>query len=143
MRNAVTDSLVLHLAHPNPVEWSTLFTAASHELGGLPLVPYTQWVDRLTQSARADGRDAEASVQQVARSPALRILDFFQEAGLFADVDAGAASAKEGREAMGTRRLALDRACSTSATLSELKATPLDADNVKSWIAYWRDAKFF
>lgn len=140
MRNADTSSPVLHLAHPNPVAWSTLFAAASRELGGLPLVPYTEWVDRLTQSAHADGRDAEASVQQVTKNPALRILDFFQEAGADADADAGA---KEGREAMGTRRLALDRACCASPTLSGLKSAPLDADNVRSWIAYWKDAKFF
>lgn len=136
MRNADTASPVLHLAHPNPVAWSTLFTAASQELCDLPLVPYTEWVDRLTQSAHAQNRDAEASAQQVARIPALRILDFFQEAGADAD-------AKEGREAMGTRRLALDRACCASPTLSGLKSAPLDEDNVRSWIAYWKDAKFF
>lgn len=150
MRNTTSGSLVLHVAHPHPVAWSTLFTAASHALDGIPLVPYTEWLARLTQSARAEGLDAEASVQLVARSPALRILDFFQEAGQFADVDAdadgagaGAGSAREGREAMGTRRLALDRACRASPTLSALKRTPLNAENVRSWIAYWRAAKFF
>lgn len=148
MRNTTSGSPVLHLAHPHPVAWSTLFTAASHALDGIPLVPYTEWLARLTQSARAEGLDAEASVQLVARSPALRILDFFQEAGQFADADAdgagaGAGSAREAREAMGTRRLALDRACRASLTLSALKRTPLNEENVRSWIAYWRAAKFF
>lgn len=145
MRNTTSSSPVLHLAHPHPVAWSTLFTAASHALDGIPLVPYTEWFARLTQSARAEGLDAEASVQLVARSPALRILDFFQEAGHFADAgaDAGAGSAREGREAMGTRRLAFDRACRASPTLSGLKSAPLNAENVRSWIAYWRAAKFF
>lgn len=131
MRNALTASPVLHLAHPHPVAWSTLFTAASHELSGLPLVPYAEWVDRLTKSA--DGLGTVTTVQQAENNPALRIIDFFQAAGALTD---------EGREAMGLRRLALDRACSASPTLSGLKDKPLDGDNVRSWITYWRDAGF-
>lgn len=129
MRNA--SSPVLHLAHPHPVSWSSLFTAASQELSNLPLVPYREWVDRLTKSA--EGLDTAAAVQQVENNPALRIIDFFQAAGTLTD---------EGREAMGIRRIALDRACSASATLSGLKDKPLDGENVKSWIAYWREAGF-
>lgn len=137
MRN--TDHPVLHLAHPRPVAWSTLFSAVAQELGDLPLVPYREWVDRLAQSAGS-------SVQQVANSPALRLLDFFQAARAyaFAGSDSGLqVGAKEGREAMGLRRLALDRACHASATLSRLKDTPLDGQNAKSWIEYWEAVGFF
>lgn len=124
---------VMHLAHPHPIAWGTLFRQAAHALD-VPLVPYSEWVDRLTKSA--EGLDTEAAVQLTEKNPALRILDFFQACSVFTDTE-------EGREAMGLRRLALDRACGASATLAGLKGTPLGEQDVRSWIAYWRAVRFF
>lgn len=145
MRNVVADAedpltttntataTVMHLAHPHPVAWGTLFRQAAHALD-VPLVPYSEWVDRLTKSA--EELDTEATVQLTERSPALRILDFFQACSVFTDTE-------EGREAMGLRRLALDRACGASTTLAGLKSSPVGGEDVKSWIAYWRAVGFF
>lgn len=145
MRNVVADAevpltttttataTVMHLAHPHPVAWGTLFRQAAHALD-IPLVSYSDWVDRLTKSA--EGLDTEAAVQLTEHSPALRILDFFQACNIVTGTE-------EEREAMGLRRLALDRACSASATLAGLKGTPLGREDVKSWIAYWRAVGFF
>lgn len=142
MRNAVavaddtlsatntTTATVMHLAHPHPIAWGTLFRQAAHALD-VPLVPYLEWVDRLTKSA--EGLDTEAAVQLTERCPALRILDFFQACSI-------ATGTGEGREAMG---LALDRACGASATLSGLRDTPLGGVDVEGWIAYWRAVGFF
>lgn len=129
----IATATVMHLAHPHPVAWATLFRQVAHELD-VPLVPYVEWVDRLTKSA--EGLDTEAAVQLTERSPALRILDFFQACSI-------ATGTGEGREAMGLRRLALDRACGASATLSGLKSTPLGGLDVEGWIAYWRAVGFF
>lgn len=145
MRNAVAvadDTLsatntstatVMHLAHPHPIAWGTLFRQAAHALD-VPLVPYSEWVDRLTKSA--EGLDTEAAVQLTERCPALRILDFFQACSITTGTG-------EGREAMGLRRLALDRACGASTTLAGLKSSPVGGEDVKSWIAYWRAVGFF
>lgn len=69
MRNAdaATGSPVLHLAHPHPDTWSTLFTTAFQELSSLPIVPYGEWVKRLTKSAEGLDTGAVAAVQQAER----------------------------------------------------------------------------
>ena len=131
MRNATKG--VLHLAHPNPVSWTTLFSSASDDLK-LPLVSYSEWLSKLSKST--DGLETEATVSLTERSPALRILDFFVASGNYNDD-------KKGREAMGLRRLELINAVASSPNLQKENVLALGAENVKAWISYWRSCGFF
>lgn len=42
---------VLHLTSPRPVSWSTLFTSVTEQLG-VPLIPASEWLAKLGQSAQ-------------------------------------------------------------------------------------------
>ncbi|KAJ7066919.1 hypothetical protein C8F01DRAFT_1340925 [Mycena amicta] len=55
----------LHLIHPQPTQWNTLFRPISLALG-VPLVPYPEWFARLRATAA------------FANSPALKLLDMFE-----------------------------------------------------------------
>lgn len=115
---------MLHLAHSNTVSWTTIFSAASEELN-IPLVSYSEWLDRLSRSA--EGLDSSDSVYLIERSPALRILDFFRASDVHGNETIG-------REAMGLRCLDLSLLISSSTSLEDIR--PL------SWISYWRN-RFF
>lgn len=123
---------MLHLAHPEPIPWTTIFSAASDELK-IPLVSYSEWFDRLSRSA--DGLDSSASVSMMERSPALRIVDFFWASEAYGNE-------KKGREAMGLRRLDLSLAISSTSCLNKEKVPPLTAKDARSWISYWRSIGF-
>jgi hypothetical protein len=58
---------MLHLAHQKPVPWNLLFGYMAAVLG-VKLVPYANWLLRLTAS------ETETTVRQ---NPALRLLDFY------------------------------------------------------------------
>lgn len=125
-----TSHKVLHLAHPNTVPWTTIFSAASEELK-IPLVSYSEWFDRLSRSAV--GLDSSASVSMMERSPALRILDFFRASEAYGNE-------KKGREAMGLRRLDLSLARNSSPSLKKVRS--LAEEDARSWISYWKSIGF-
>ncbi|KAI5119730.1 hypothetical protein M0805_008660 [Coniferiporia weirii] len=133
MRNSRVQ--VLHLAHPNPVSWASLFGPISVDLG-IPLVPYADWLARLEESRTAGSSgdvgindDADAKV-----NPAILIIDFFRSAAF--------ASQKDG-EAMGLKRLALDGALRVSQAMRDAGAQSLSIESVRQWVAYWKKIEFF
>lgn len=130
MRNS--SHRVLHLAHPNPAAWTAIFSAASDELR-IPLVPYSEWFKKLSQTA--EGLNTASSVSLMERSPALRILDFFQASNVFGN-------GSEGREAMGLRRLDLSLAISSSPSIKKENIPSLAGENARSWISYWKSIGF-
>ena len=119
---------VVHLAHPRPVLWSTIFEAFSTILN-IPLVPYTEWVARLEKSGEVLATaSAEEEATAIRNNPALRLIEFFR--GISMDVD----PSKE----MGLPSLSLDEAKNASKTLRDEKLCPLSVADVKQWISYWR-----
>ncbi|PSR76147.1 hypothetical protein PHLCEN_2v8645 [Hermanssonia centrifuga] len=121
-----TDVRYLHLAHPHPVNWSTIANPIATELD-LPLVPYTEWLSLLTKSRK--GLESKIEQEVVKVNSALKLLDFFTQISL----------APESRE-MAMPRLDLSQARSNSPALNEVK--PLSADIALKWISYWRHSGF-
>ncbi len=120
------DVRYLHLAHPHPVDWSTIANPIATELD-LPLVPYTEWLSMLTKSGK--GLESKLEQEVVKVNSALKLLDFFTQISLEPD----------SRE-MAIPRPDLSQARSNSSALDELK--PLSADIVLKWISYWRHSGF-
>ncbi|KAI5119729.1 hypothetical protein M0805_008659 [Coniferiporia weirii] len=136
MRNSHVQ--VLHLVHPNPVSWASLFGPISADLG-IPLVPYAKWLARLEESRAAGLRedvplavggnvDAGAKV-----NPAVFIIDFFRGVVFESQQDG---------EAMGLKRLSLDGALRVSQTMRDAGAHPLSIESVRQWVAYWKKVGF-
>ncbi|KAK0453913.1 hypothetical protein EV421DRAFT_2007167 [Armillaria borealis] len=105
---------IMHLVHPKPVSWSTLARFASQELN-VKLVPYTHWLETLENSA------LDATVL-----PAMRILPHYKRCAKTTGL--------RNREAFGLPRL------STILT-QEASIPPLDENEVRNWLQYWREAK--
>ncbi|KAL5513471.1 hypothetical protein ACEPAH_3870 [Sanghuangporus vaninii] len=121
---------VLHLAHPHPVSWSSVFQAASQELQ-LPLVPYNDWFRALTSDEQS--LDVMRSVDLLTKNPALRIVDFFRRP--VENMDAHG-------ETLGMRPIALHEALKNSVTLRRMQEMPLSDVDVKKWIAAWSCSGF-
>lgn len=127
------DSLypVLHLAHPRPVSWSSVIVPISKALS-LPLVPYSEWLERL-QASRVEG-NAESEVKSMQVNPALMLVDFFSHAM--------SAEAQEEEEAMGMRTLDMSRAVEVAPALSEQRLSKLGEKDAVAWVGYWRKIGF-
>ncbi|KAI0759162.1 hypothetical protein BC629DRAFT_1584384 [Irpex lacteus] len=71
-RNVPTELSPLHLAHPRPILWNTLFepVRAKYNLG---LVPYNHWFAKLAASAE----DITEMSTVLALNPAVKLLSFF------------------------------------------------------------------
>lgn len=126
MRNA--DHKVLHLAHPTPVSWASVFSAAADDLR-IPLVPFSEWFDKLSRTA--DSLDTNSAVSLAERSPAIRILDFFRASSVYGNK-------QKGREAMGLRRFDLSFAINSSSSLKKEKISSLSGESARLWISYWK-----
>ncbi|OCB92288.1 acetyl-CoA synthetase-like protein [Sanghuangporus baumii] len=128
LRNSVAP--VLHLAHPHPVPWSSVFQVASQELQ-LPLVPYNDWFRALTSDDQS--LDVIRSVDLLTKNPALRIVDFFRTP---------VENTEAYGEALGMRSLALNEALNNSVILRRMQEMPLSDVDVKKWIAAWSSSGF-
>ncbi|KAG6837399.1 putative NRPS-like protein biosynthetic cluster [Arthromyces matolae] len=115
--------MFLHLCHPRPVSWSTVFTLISRILK-IPLVGYSTWLEALEdiESRANGGRDLGCE-----QPPALRLLDFFQSAGR--------AVSSEKTEAFGFPRLSMEVALSVT---SAIDLPPLGEEDVTLWLKYWK-----
>ena len=76
MRNS--SSRYLHLVHPRPIQWESVISAVQKDLN-LPLVPYGQWLASLERVKADPGSQDENEL--ITRYPALKILEFFADAG--------------------------------------------------------------
>jgi hypothetical protein len=118
----------VHLAHPRPVPWSTVFDAFCSLLI-VPIVPYSEWLSRLEESQAITTAPTEAPIEALQNNPALRLIGFFRS-----DV-IGLASTKG-------ISLSLDEAQKASETLSVDKLAQLGIEDVKRWVDYWRSTGF-
>ncbi|KAK0190677.1 hypothetical protein F5146DRAFT_564151 [Armillaria mellea] len=105
---------IMHLVHPNPVSWSTLTRCASQELN-VKLVSYTHWLKALESSA------SDATVL-----PAMRLLPHYKRIAKCIGL--------RNREAFGLPRL-------STTSIQEASIPPLDENEVRNWLQYWRSAK--
>jgi hypothetical protein len=111
----------IHLVHPRPVPWRTVFEPFADMLG-VPLVPYDEWLQRLEQSA-ASG----------AESPAVRLLGFFK----------GARLEEGGRgDAMGFPRLETKETVIRAPKALGSGLEILGPEDVQRWIGHWRRKRF-
>ncbi|KAF8908295.1 acetyl-CoA synthetase-like protein [Mucidula mucida] len=99
-----------HIVHPRPVPWSSLSKTISEELG-VKLVPYTEWLDLMLGSRE----------ETVASR---KLLTFFEENAQVLDYD--------NRDAFGMPHIVL------SSSLKVRDIHPLNEDDVRRWMAYWR-----
>ncbi|KAL1938320.1 hypothetical protein VTO73DRAFT_11771 [Trametes versicolor] len=109
---------VLHLSAPRPVPWNTVFGPIAEWLG-VPLVPPSEWLAKLRESAKA----AESGPKVGAHDSAHNLLPFFEAA-------------------MSIKELKFDngKAVTVSKALAELQ--PLGKDDALKWLQFWKDAKF-
>ena len=114
---------ILHLTHPNPVPWANLIAPISSRLK-LPLVPFSEWMQRL----RASAVNTDTGVQD--GNPALNLLDVFEQ---------GEKAVAE-KEAMGLRTLDMSRAVEAAPMLGVMKT--LSDEDVERWLSYWMEVKF-
>jgi len=115
---------IVHLAHPRPVLWSTLFEAFS-EILNIPLVPFAEWLARLEKSREALATaSTEEEAKAIRNNPALQLILFFRD--VFS------------KEAMGLPSLSLDEAKKASETLRNENFCPLSVADVELWVSYWR-----
>lgn len=108
---------VLHLVHPKPIPWKTVFVTFSKALR-VPLVPFQEWLGRLTAFGEAHpegGREV----------PALRLIEFYKSLG------------NMGFDAMvNIESLSTTKAQSISPTLRNMP--PLKDTDADKWLAYWK-----
>jgi hypothetical protein len=115
---------IVHLAHPRPVLWSTLFEAFSDTLN-IRLVPFSEWLARLERSREAlTTASAEEEAKAIRNNPALQLIHFFR--------------AVYSKEATGLPSLSLDEAKKASETLRDDNLCPLSVVDVELWVSYWR-----
>ncbi|THH14562.1 hypothetical protein EW146_g5781 [Bondarzewia mesenterica] len=128
-RNA--ESSIVHLVHPRPVPWSTLFSALSSELK-IPVIPYAEWLARLDKSAQelAGGMDAD----DLRHNPALKLLDWYHSAfvgGNGRNVDA-----------LGFPKLDMTRALKESPKLASPDLPMMGEADARLWVRYWKSIGF-
>jgi hypothetical protein len=154
---ADTPERVLNVAHPRPIEWSSMMGSVADELvrhgitkGHLPLVETSGWFAKLSETS--EGADearlkhivcilllSSASLAHLTFQPAIKLLDFFR-----AQADADVAARAVGMadcEAGGLTTLATAKAQRASRTVRELES--LGSEEVGRWIGYWQTAGLF
>ncbi|KAJ7360820.1 putative aminoadipate reductase [Mycena albidolilacea] len=103
----------VNLVHPRPVPWDFVMSTLASTVQ-LPLTPFADWVQQL------QARSARATAEDIERIPGIKLLDFFK-----------AAVAGAGNTAFSTLK-----AQAISQSMKTLE--PLDEDDVKHWMHYWK-----
>lgn len=110
---------VLHVVHPQPASWHTLFSRMSEVLK-VSLVTYEEWVRCLRERLTSCSKNDLESI------PALKLLDFFEEVALHLN---------PATHAMVATEVSVKQAVAGSQALATAKAlTPEDAER---WLSYW------
>ncbi|KAL7278804.1 hypothetical protein ACG7TL_007815 [Trametes sanguinea] len=111
------DEPILHLASPRPAAWQDVFGPLAEELG-VPLVPVSEWADKLRKSAQ-EAVDGTLKGHFSAHN----LVPFFE----------AALSRKE-------VKLSTATAIKVSPTLANMK--PVGKENVKKWVEFWQGVGF-
>ncbi|KZV99483.1 acetyl-CoA synthetase-like protein [Exidia glandulosa HHB12029] len=114
MRDA---SGLLHLIHPRPIAWRTVFNVFSKKLD-VPVVPYSEWLGRLIAFGEADPEGGRVV-------PALRLLEFYKGLG-----EGGFNSMSQ------MENISISKAREASITLDRMAA--LSEADAEKWLAYWQ-----
>jgi len=122
----------LHLVHPKPVKWDTVFEELASSIG-VPLVSFDEWLNKLESGAKAI--TAADEVDSLKLNPALRIIDFYRAAS------AHMRTPNSG-EAMGFPTLSMVSAMAASSTLASPSLKCLDCTDVQSWVTYWKSVGY-
>lgn len=130
----------LHLYHPHPTLWTTMMRSAasalaSHNPLDLPLVPWSEWSNKL--------ESLDFSEESMMRVPALKLRSFFRSIAAGDDALRVRQAKAEDRnsEALGLVKLETVKMESASKTLRELN--PLDVEDPARWIRYWYSKGLF
>ncbi|KAJ6457360.1 putative aminoadipate reductase [Mycena sanguinolenta] len=107
----------INLVHPRPIPWNLVMSTMANT-AQLPLIPFTDWVQQLQD------RSLGATAEEIADLPGIMLLDFLK------------ATASEG----GGVEFCTAKAQALSDSMKSLK--PLNEDDVKQWMQYWRKKKF-
>jgi len=115
----------LHVVHPRGVPFNALVASAAASLD-VPLVPYPEWLSKLSEEHKAQSYSAANLEKAQAENPALRLFGFYQ-------------SMRTGLEwePLGVARLDTTRAVQVSSVLAK-GAKPLGEENVRKWLSAWR-----
>jgi len=74
------DAHTLHIVHPRGVPFKSLIASAASLLD-VPLVPYAEWLSRLSEAHKSHQSLSAAELEKAqAANPALRLFGFFQSA---------------------------------------------------------------
>ncbi|KAF8580393.1 acetyl-CoA synthetase-like protein [Ramaria rubella] len=114
-------SQYLHLTHPHPVPWATVFSVFASMLH-VPLVPWEEWVIML-----------ETDTTGPESNPAVHLLDFFRSAS---------SKPMQGREALGSPLLDLTEALKASPTLVNPSLPHISEIDAENWIKYWKHSRY-
>ena len=123
------DAHTFHIVHPRGVPFNTLIASAASPLN-VPLVPYPEWLSRLTEAHKSQSFSATELERAPEANPALRLFSFFQSARVGPDW-----------EPLGVARLDTARAVRVSNILAK-DAKPLGEENVRKWMSAWRASGF-
>ncbi|KAJ6459713.1 hypothetical protein C8R47DRAFT_1028048 [Mycena vitilis] len=116
MRNS--DDRYLHLSHPQPMPMADILSPISNALG-LPLVPYSQWLDSLEAAA---AQESAAST-----NPGVRLVDFFRAY----------------REGTAYQEAFFPVSLSNVCAVNTLSALPrLGMEDVAAWVGYLRRVEY-
>ncbi|KAI9046454.1 hypothetical protein LZ554_009203 [Drepanopeziza brunnea f. sp. 'monogermtubi'] len=125
-----------NLTNPHPKTWSSLlptiqsFYAPTHPLQP---VPFTEWVQRLADSAAATTSDSDAKA--VERNPAVKLLDFYRDASEVQAEGKNDAERKKNGNGNGIATMQTANAERESATMSRLGA--VGPEWMRLWLEGW------
>lgn len=117
-----TSSQTLHIVNPHSTSWSSVMRFLRNSLK-LPLVPFTEWVNKLERSLEDDPTALRSN-------PALALLDFFKRMS----VGFGTVEYKE--NVGGFLRISTEKTESESESLRD--APSVTQEDVVQWVRYWR-----
>jgi hypothetical protein len=125
----VPNAHTFHIVHPRGVPFNALIASAASLLN-VPLVPYPEWLSRLSEAHKSQSFSATELERAPAANPALRLFSFFR-------------SARTGLEwePLGVARLDTTRSVRVSNVLAK-GAKPLGEENVRKWMSAWRAGGF-
>ncbi|KAG8978198.1 hypothetical protein FRB93_011340 [Tulasnella sp. JGI-2019a] len=115
----------LHIVHPHPVTWSFVFREFALLLDK-PLVPFTEWVERL----EADAKGSAA----MRTNPALALLEFFKH--LDDSCRVTESLREDGVWAEEIATLSIERSMAGSHSL--WSACRITEEDVRRWVHYWK-----
>ncbi|KAK7693163.1 hypothetical protein QCA50_002729 [Cerrena zonata] len=115
---------LMTFVHPQPSTWSKVFNDIGAALGGIPVVPITDWMAKLEALAKI------ATAEDYRRAPALKILPLFR------------AMVEDSRRDRPGKPLqfASDKARRFSPTLRNVP--PIQHEHARAWVRYWEKQGF-